>query len=193
MPSQLTRRTAASLLVAAGASAIAAPAASAPPLPATPAGLPQDFDFEHGNWRTSLRRRLRPLSGSDTWAEYTGTTLVHPLLSGHANLVELDVSGPEGRIQGLSLRLFEAQRQRWTLNFANAASGTLAAPMVGGFGGRPRGLFYSAEDFNSRPILVRFVIESLSADRCRFEQAFSADRGVTWEVNWVAVDTRRSY
>ena len=193
MPSQHTRRTAASLLVAAGASAIAAPAASAPPLPATPAGLPQDFDFEHGNWRTSLRRRLRPLSGSDTWAEYTGTTLVHPLLSGRANLVELDVSGPEGRIQGLSLRLFEVQRQRWTLNFSNAASGTLAAPMVGGFGGSPRGLFYSAEDFNGRPILVRFVIESLNADRCRFEQAFSADGGVTWEVNWVAVDTRRSY
>ncbi|KQV60396.1 hypothetical protein ASC95_02760 [Pelomonas sp. Root1217] len=193
MPSQHTRRTAASLFVAAGASAIAAPAASAPPLPATPAGLPQDFDFEHGNWRTSLRRRLRPLSGSDTWAEYTGTTLVHPLLSGRANLVELDVSGPEGRIQGLSLRLFEVQRQRWTLNFSNAASGTLAAAMVGGFGGSPRGLFYSAEDFNGRPILVRFVIESLNADRCRFEQAFSADGGVTWEVNWVAVDTRRSY
>ena len=193
MPSQHTRRTAASLLVAAGASAIAAPAASAPPLPATPAGLPQDFDFEHGNWHTSLRRRLRPLSGSDTWAEYTGTTLVHPLLGGRANLVELDVSGPEGRIQGLSLRLFEVQRQRWTLNVANAASGTLAAPMVGGFGGSPRGLFYSAEDFNGRPILVRFVIESLNADRCRFEQAFSADGGVTWEVNWVAVDTRRSY
>ncbi|WP_457323427.1 hypothetical protein [Roseateles sp. P5_E11] len=193
MPSQHTRRTAASLLVVAGASAIAAPAASAPPLPATPAGAPQDFEFEHGKWYTSLRRRLRPLSGSDTWAEYTGTTLVHPLLGGRANLVELDVSGPEGRIQGLSLRLFEVQRQRWTLNFANAASGTLAAPMVGGFGGSPRGLFYSAEDFNGRQILVRFAIESLGTDRCRFEQAFSADGGVTWEVNWVAVDTRRSY
>lgn len=168
-----------------GAGAIAAPA-----LPATPSGTPQDFDFEHGNWHTSLRRRLRPLSGTDVWAEYAGTTTVHPLLGGRANLVELDVSGPEGRIQGLSLRLFEVQQQRWTLNFSNAASGTLVAPMVGGFGGGPRGLFYSAEDFNGRPILVRFVIESESTDRCRFEQAFSADAGGTWEVNWVAVDTR---
>ncbi|KQV89245.1 hypothetical protein [Pelomonas sp. Root1237] len=194
MPSQHTRRTAAALM-ATGVSAIAAPAsaASAPLLPPTPVGAPQDFEFEHGNWDTSLRRRLRPLSGSDVWAEYVGTTLVHPLLSGRANLVELDVSGPEGRIQGLSLRLFEVQQQRWTLNFSNAASGTLAAPMVGGFGGSPRGLFYSAEGFNGRPILVRFIIESLSVDRCRFEQAFSADGGVTWEINWIAVDTRRSY
>jgi hypothetical protein len=192
MPSRPTRRTAAAVLVAAGAGAIAAPAstAPAPSLPPTPVGLPQDFDFEHGSWRTALRRRLRPLSGSEVWAEYAGTTLVQPVLGGRANLVELNVSGPEGRIQGLSLRLFEVQRQRWTLNFSNLASGTLAAPMVGGFGGRPHGVFYSAEEFNGKPVLVRFVIESLSADRCRFEQAFSADGGVTWEINWVAVDTR---
>jgi hypothetical protein len=185
MPTSTTRRTAVAALATAGAGAIAAPA-----LPATPPGSPQDFDFEHGSWQTSLHRLLRPLSESDLWAEYTGTSLVRPILGGRANLVELDVSGPEGRIQGLSLRLFEVQKQRWTLNFSNAASGALAAPMVGGFGGGRRGLFYGAEDFNGRPILVRFVIECESADRCRFEQAFSADGGKVWEVNWVAVDTR---
>lgn len=185
MPTTTTRRTAVAAIAAAGAGAIAAPT-----LPVTPQGSPQDFDFEHGSWQTSLRRRLRPLSGSDAWAEYAGTSLVRPILGGRANLVELDVSGPEGRIQGLSLRLFEVQKRRWTLNFSNVASGALVAPMVGGFGGSPRGLFYSAEDFNGRPILVRFAIESLNTDRCRFEQAFSADGGMTWEVNWLAVDTR---
>lgn len=180
-----TRRVAVAALATAGAGAIAAPA-----LPATPPGSPGDFDFEHGDWQTSLRRRLRPLSGSDVWAEYVGTSRVRPVLGGRANLVELDVTGPEGRIQGLSLRLFEVQRRRWTLNFSNTASGTLAAPMVGGFGGGARGLFYSEEDFKGRPILARFVIESMAADRCRFEQAFSVDGGESWEVNWVAVDTR---
>jgi len=179
-------------MLAATAGAIAAPvgAATAPPLPSTPAGMLRDFDFEHGSWHTSLHRRLRPLSGSDAWAEYAGTSLVRPLLGGLANVVELDVSGAEERIQGLSLRLFDVQQRRWTLNFSNAASGTLAAPMVGGFGGGPKGLFYGAEDFNGRAILVRFVIEVLGADRGRFEQAFSADGGDSWEVNWVAVDTR---
>lgn len=190
LPIRTTRRRAAVVLAVAGTGAIGAPASTAPALPATPVGSPHDFDFEHGIWRTALRRRLRPLSGSDAWTEYTGTTLVRPVLGGRANLVELDVSGPEGRLQGLSLRLFEPQRQRWTLNFSNAASGTLAAPMSGGFGGSPRGVFYSAEAFNGRQILVRFVIESTGADSCRFEQAFSADAGVTWEVNWIAVDTR---
>lgn len=159
-------------------------------IPVTPASSPHDFDFEHGRWHTTLRRRLHPLSGSDVWADYAGTTIVRPVLDGRANLVELDVSGPEGRLLGLSLRLFEAKRQRWTLNFSNAASGTLAAPMTGGFGGGPRGVFYSAEEFDGRRVLARFVIESTSADTCRFEQAFSADGGMTWETNWIAVDTR---
>ena len=160
-------------------------------IPATPVGSPHDFDFEHGRWHTTLRRRLHPLSGSDTWADYAGTTLVRPVLDGRENLVELDVSGPAGRLLGLSLRLFEPERRRWTLNFSNAASGTLAAPMTGGFGGGRRGVFYSAEEFDGRRVLVRFVIESTRADTCRFEQAFSADGGQTWETNWIAVDTRQ--
>jgi hypothetical protein len=187
------------LLAVAGACAVGASPATASAdakpdavlaIPESPVGSPHDFDFEPGHWHTALRRRLHPLSGSDAWADYAGTTIVRPVLDGRANLVELDVSGPEGRLQGLSLRLFETKRRRWTLNFSNAASGTLAAPVTGGFGGGPRGVFYGAEEFNGRRVLVRFIIDSTSADTCRFEQAFSADGGVTWETNWIAMDTR---
>jgi len=197
-PARSTLRRIAGLALA-GACAIGTPASTALAetrpdaalaTPATPVGTPHDFDFEHGRWRTTLRRRLQPLSGSDAWADYTGTTVVRPVLGGSANLVELDVSGPQGRIQGLSLRLFDTKQRRWTLNFSNAASGTLAPPMTGGFGGGRRGVFYSTESFDGRPVLVRFVIESTSADSCRFEQAFSPDGGTTWETNWIAVDTR---
>jgi hypothetical protein len=158
-------------------------------VPPTPAGTPHDFDFEHGRWRTSLRRLVQPLGGSQEWAEYTGTSIVHAFLGGRANLVELDVSGPRGRIEGVSLRLFDTQLRRWTLNFSNAAAGTLELPMTGGFDGK-RGIFHAADTFKGRPVLVRFVIDVVDADTCRFEQAFSADGGATWEINWIAVDTR---
>jgi len=159
-------------------------------IPQTPAGTPHDFDFEHGRWRTTLQRLLHPLSGTQEWAAYTGTSNVRPLLGGRANLVELEVAGPLGRIEGLSLRLFDTHSQRWTLNYANVTDGTLELPMSGGFNGGRHGVFYSAETFKGKPILVRFVIEALDADQCRFEQAFSADGGVSWEVNWIAFDTR---
>jgi len=199
LPTRSTLSGFAAWLVVASACAVGAPSStasantpadSALAIPATPAGSAHDFDFEHGRWHTALRRRLHPLSGSDVWADYAGTTIVRPVSGGRANLVELDVSGPAGRIQGLSLRLFDPKQKRWTLNFSDAASGTLAEPMTGGFGGSPRGVFYSAEEFDGRRVLVRFVIESMSADRCRFEQAFSVDGGATWETNWIAVDTR---
>lgn len=156
----------------------------------TPAGTPRDFDFEHGRWHTSLRRLLKPLSGSKEWAEYTGTTIVHPLVGGRANLVELDVAGPQGRIEGISLRLFDTRRQLWTLNFSNAAAGTLELPMSGGFNGSRHGVFYGPDTFRGQPILVRFVVDVIDPDTAQFEQAFSADAGATWEVNWLAVDKR---
>ena len=148
-----------------------------------------DFDFEIGSWRTQLRRLAKPLSGDTTWVEYAGTTVVRKVWDGRANLVELDVTGPAGRIEGLSLRLYNPQSGQWSLNFSNSRGGTLAVPSVGEFE-NGRGEFYSHEEFDGRMILVRFVILPLTPDSCRFEQSYSDDGGRTWELNWVATDTR---
>ena len=149
----------------------------------------RDFDFEIGTWSTKLSRRLKPLTGSSTWVEYTGTSTVRKVWDGRANLVELDVTGSAGRIEGLSLRLYNPQSRQWSLNFANSAGGTLTAPVAGEFR-TGRGEFYGQESFDGRMIFVRFVISDITPSSCRFEQAFSDDGGKTWEVNWIAVDTR---
>lgn len=148
-----------------------------------------DFDFEIGTWATHLRRLRNPLSGSTEWVEYEGTTVVREVLDGRANLVELKVQGPAGRIEGLSLRLYNPEARQWTLNFANVADGLLTEPMVGEFR-EGRGEFYAQDTFKGRAILVRFLITVLTPDSCRFEQAFSTDGGKTWEDNWIATDTR---
>lgn len=148
-----------------------------------------DFDFEIGTWQTRLSRRLRPLTGSNTWVEYEGTTVVRKVWGGRANLVELEVGGPAGHIEGLSLRLYNPEARQWSLNFSNSASGTLTPPSVGEFKDG-RGEFFGQETLNGRAIFVRFIIQCAGPDSCRFEQAFSDDGGKTWEVNWVAVDTR---
>ena len=148
-----------------------------------------DFDFEIGTWTTHLRRLLKPLTGSTTWAEYQGTTVVRKVWNGRANLVELEVDGPAGHIEALSLRLYNPQSRQWSLNFANSAAGTMAVPTIGEFS-NGRGEFYDQETLNGRAILVRFLILPVSADTIRFEQSYSDDGGKTWELNWVAVDTR---
>ena len=162
------------------------------PAAAAPSGLrdgQHDFDFEIGTWRTHLSRLQHPLTGSTTWLQYDGTSVVSKVWNGRANLVELEVDGPTGHLEGLSLRLYNPEAHQWSLNYANAAGGVLGVPTIGEFKDG-RGEFYDQETFNDRTILVRNVWSDITADSCRFEQAFSDDGGATWEVNWVAVDTR---
>jgi hypothetical protein len=148
-----------------------------------------DFDFEIGTWKTHLRRLVHPLTGSTNWVEYDGTTVVRKVWNGKANLVELEADGPGGHFQGLNLRLYNPQSHQWSLNFSNSSDGILTQPTVGEFK-NGRGEFFDQETLNGRAIFVRFVISSITADSCRFEQSFSDDGGKTWEVNWVAIDTR---
>lgn len=149
----------------------------------------RDFDWEIGTWQTQLKRRMRPLTGSNDWVEYSGTTTVSKIWGGRANWAELDVAGAAGKILGGSLRLYNPESRRWSLNFANAAVGEMTIPTTGDFS-QGQGRFYSDETLDGKPIRVRFIIRDVTQDRATFEQAFSADGGKSWEVNWVAVDTR---
>lgn len=150
-----------------------------------------DFDWEIGSWRTHVRILAQPLSGANEWIEMNGTSVVRKVWDGNANLVELDVSNGARSIRGLSLRLYNPQSGQWSVHYANSRTGLLDKPVIGGFQDG-RGEFYSQDTYNGRAILVRFVISPMAQDAWRFEQAFSADGGKTWEVNWIATDTRTS-
>ncbi len=172
--------------------------ARAQPVVATPAKTPRaavardgqhDFDFEIGEWKTHLSRLAHPLAGSTTWIELEGTSSIRKVWNGRANLVELQADGPTGHVEGLSLRLYNPQSRQWSLNFSNSAVGTLSVATIGEFR-NGRGEFFDQESFNGRMILVRNVFSDITANSYRFEQAFSDDGGKTWEVNWIATDTR---
>jgi hypothetical protein len=165
------------------------PAKTARPITPAQRDGQHDFDFHIGTWKTHLWRLQQPLTGSNSWVEYEGTTVVRKVWNGRANLVELDVNGPTGRIEALSLRLYNPESRQWSLNFSSVKSGTLSPPTIGEFKDG-RGEFFNQETLNGRAILVRFIISDITPDSCRFEQSFSDDGGKTWEVNWIAIDTR---
>ena len=156
---------------------------------ADPVDRSHDFDFEIGTWKTHVRRLARPLTGSSTWIEMNGISTVRKVWDGRANLVELEADGPNGHFQGLSLRLYNPGTRQWSLNFASSRDGTMTTPAIGEFR-NGRGEFYGRDTFDGKPILVRFVVSDITPTSCRFEQAFSTDEGKTWEVNWIATDTR---
>lgn len=145
----------------------------------------RDFDFEFGAWSAHISRLTEPLTGSDVWVEYHGTSVVRPVWAGRANLGELLVEGPAGRIEGLSLRLYDPKSEQWRIHWANARTGGIGEAMVGGFIDGV-GRFYNEEEYDGRPVLVRFIFSDITESRFRLEQAFSPDGGETWEANWIA-------
>ena len=149
-----------------------------------------DFDFLHGTWRIHNRRLRRPLTGSTEWVEFAGWSLERPVLGGQGNLEEYEATLPDGTaIRAVALRLYEPATRRWTIRWSNAATGTLDAPMTGAFRDGV-GEFYGHEDYQGRMVLVRFRWTHTDRDAARWEQAFSADGGATWETNWVMHFTR---
>lgn len=148
-----------------------------------------DFDWDIGTWETHQRRLLHPLTGSTTWVNYSGTDVVREIWGGRANVGVIEADGTAGHLELLGVRLYNPKTHLWSIYFANSATGTLSVPSVGGFK-NGRGEFYDQETLNGRPILVRFSVSDVTANSVRFDQAFSADWGKTWEVNFLVPETR---
>src|SRR5262245_50096358 len=149
----------------------------------------RDFDFLIGTWKVHNRRLSQRLAGSTTWEEFEGTSTTRSVWGGGANMDEYDATGPSGRIQGMTVRLYNPRSRQWSIYWANRANGVLDTPMIGGFRDG-RGEFYDQEMFEGRSIYVRFIWSAVTPTSCRWEQAFSADGGATWETNWVMEFTR---
>jgi hypothetical protein len=150
-----------------------------------------DFDFEIGSWKIHLKRRLNPLTGSDKWVQFDGTSVTRRIWDGRSQIEEFETDGAAGHIEGLTLRLYNPQSHQWSLYWANAKDGTIVAPQIGEFRNGV-GEFYGTDTLNGKFILIRFVWSNTTTNTPHFEQSYSADGGKTWEVNWITDQTRVS-
>ena len=148
-----------------------------------------DFDFEFGSWKIHLKRRLHPLSGSNTWVEFDGTSVTRKLWDGRAEIEEFETDGAAGHIEGLTLRTYNPQTHQWSLYWANSKDGTVVVPQIGQFK-NGQGEFYAQDMLNGKSIFVRFIWSNTNTNVPHFEQSFSDDGGKTWEVNWITDQTR---
>jgi hypothetical protein len=167
---------------------------------ASPGGAPavaeerdgqHDFDFEFGRWKGHNRRLLKPLTGSNTWVEFDSTVIAKPIWDGRANMDELEADTPSGHMEGLTVRTYNTKTHQWSIYWANQAAGVMALPAtVGKFRADGHGDFFDQEEINGQSVIVRFRWTVKNHDTARWEQAFSADGGTTWETNWIADFTR---
>jgi hypothetical protein len=148
-----------------------------------PSGI-NDFDFLMGAWRIHSRRLRERLKGSTSWEEFTGRATARKILGGLGNMDEVTFERDPGPLLGMTVRFYNPETRQWSIYWADSVNGFSPAPMVGEFK-QGRGEFYDQETFEGRSIYVRFIWSGITATSCRWEQAFSADGGQTWETNWI--------
>ena len=149
-----------------------------------------DFDFWMGKWDVRNRRLARRLAGSDDWDEFDSKVAARPLPGGLGN-EDVFCTDYAGGFVGMSFRFFDPETGLWSIYWADTRRpGLLDPPVIGSFAGGV-GVFEGGDVFEGRPILVRFIWSNVLTSEPRWEQAFSADGGETWETNWV-MELRRA-
>jgi hypothetical protein len=152
-------------------------------------GSAKDFDFLIGTWDGHNRRLVERLVGSTEWEEFPSTSVSRSIFGGNGNMDEIDF--PTRGSAGLTIRLYDADRDEWSLHWVSSLSSTIDPPVVGRFDG-DRGEFYCDDTHNGKPVRVRYIWSGITATTVKWEQALSPDGGQTWETNWIMDFTRTS-
>ena len=156
------------------------------------ASAPDDFDFVIGDWHVRHRRLAERLAGCTDWVEFDGEMSTRPILGGFGNVEDNLLRFPDGEFRAIALRAFDPETSQWRIWWLDGRfPDRLDVPVLGGFDSGV-GTFYANDVLDGRPITVRFLWTRVDADRLRWEQAFSADDGATWETNWTMDFTRHA-
>lgn len=150
-----------------------------------------DFDFLNGEWKAHHRRLKERFVGSSEWVEFDGTFSHRPLMGGFGNAGDNLFNLPDGAYRGVSLRSYDPKTAQWVVWWLDGRNpaGDVGPPTRGRFENGV-GRFYSDDTLRGKPIRLRVTWTRPTPDTARWEQAFSADGGKTWEINWITDFTK---
>jgi len=140
-----------------------------------------DFNFLFGKWAVHNRVLGTRLQNAHDWCEF-GATFECRSLGRLGNIGHFQALCDGEPVEGVSIRLYNPMNGEWTMRWADThRPGTMQPPVAGRFE-RGSAIFYGNAFYDARPVRVRVIWTR--GPRPRFEQAFSTDRGQTWETNW---------
>ncbi len=148
-----------------------------------------DFDFLLGKWRVRHLTLSERLAGATDWNEADAIDIVRPAFLGFGNTGRF-MRMVEGQpYEGMPIRLFDPSCDLWRIYWLDTADQRMEPPLIGKFS-NGEGLFLGDDYLRGDPIKVRFVWSNITNAAARWEQSFSVDGGVSWELNSIMEFTR---
>jgi hypothetical protein len=141
-----------------------------------------DFDFMVGSWQVR-HRRTDP--GKQDWKEFNGTSNTRTIMDGAGNVEDNVLELPSGTYRAAAVRAYDRKNGLWAIWWIDGRHphSKLDPPVSGRFADGI-GRFYCDDVIDAKPVRLRFTWAYVGANAARWEQAFSADAGTTWDTNW---------
>ena len=146
----------------------------------------RDFDFWIGRWDVRNRKLRSRLTDCTEWDEYDAIAEA-AFLPGDIGNID---SFTAGDFVGMTVRLYDRAKEQWAIHWADNIRGVFDPPVIGKFENGV-GVFEGDDHHDRTPVRVRFIWTNETPSTARWQQAFSADGGGTWETNWIMDFTRR--
>jgi hypothetical protein len=157
-----------------------------------------DFDYLEGKWKMYNRKLNKRLVNNNDWTLFESDDINNKILAGTANIDTYSTThmpGPGGTpgdgklFEGVTLRLFNPATRLWSIYWVPSNTGVLDPPVVGSFENGV-GHFFCKDTFNGQNIIVVFRWDARDKEKPVWSQAFSTDKGKTWEWNHYNVSVR---
>src|SRR6185503_529368 len=144
----------------------------------------RDFDFLIGKWNIRNSRLKERLAGSTDWEEFDATSDAQLLPGSLGNMDVYSADAWRPGFIGFTTRIYDPKAERWSIYWVDNARFAVDPPVVGSFCDGV-GIFEGDDQHEGTPVRVRFTWTHPTPSTARWEQAFSADGGATWETNWI--------
>ena len=147
----------------------------------------RDFDFLHGSWRIGHRYLKERLTGCEEWESFDSEMRCWPILGGAGNMDEGEI--PSRGYHAMTIRLYDPDTETWSLYWLTSRGSTIEPPVTGRFSDGT-GEFLGPDTHDGIPVICRYRWSGITPDSVRWDQALSADEGLSWETNWIMSMTR---
>jgi hypothetical protein len=156
---------------------------------ASPTSSKNDFDFFQGKWKLRNKKLKSRLNQCTEWTTFESTQEMYTVLNGIGNIDNFLATFNGEPFEGTTVRLFNPKTRLWSIYWADSSQGKFDPPVLGSFENNA-GHFFTKDIFNGKEILVIFRWDARDQDNPVWSQAFSHDKGKSWEWNWFMYMTR---